>query len=311
MKIIIGYDGSRSADAALDDLQRAGLPEKVEAQVVSVAEVWMPPPLNGEESEEYLSKLSPEWLKKRDEVAEKSLVEAEGLAVRACRRLQTKFPEWKVSAKALCGSPARQLLNFANEFKPDLIVVGSQGKSSVSRILMGSVSSKILSEAVCSVRVGRGRVEVDPVPVRVVVGFDGSPGAMLAIDRIVSRRWRESSEFRLVSAINSVMPAAVEPFVPAVVKTLEEEKKSERIWVEKLAETAIRKMRSAGLKTDLRVKIGDPKKILIAEVEEWNADAIFVGSHSFRNKSDRFLVGSTSAAIAERAHCSVEVIRNS
>lgn len=30
MKILIGYDGSPSADAALDDLQRAGLPADVE-----------------------------------------------------------------------------------------------------------------------------------------------------------------------------------------------------------------------------------------------------------------------------------------
>ena len=44
MKLLIAYDGSECADAALDDLTHAGLPERGEALVVSVAEVWLPPP---------------------------------------------------------------------------------------------------------------------------------------------------------------------------------------------------------------------------------------------------------------------------
>jgi len=43
MKILIGHDGSPSADAALVDLQRAGLPVEAEALVVSVADVMMVP----------------------------------------------------------------------------------------------------------------------------------------------------------------------------------------------------------------------------------------------------------------------------
>jgi hypothetical protein len=38
MKILIGYDGAKGADLALDDLRRAGLPREAEALVVSVAE---------------------------------------------------------------------------------------------------------------------------------------------------------------------------------------------------------------------------------------------------------------------------------
>lgn len=44
MKILIGYDGSDCAEAALDDLMRAGLPESAEAHIMSIAEVWLPPP---------------------------------------------------------------------------------------------------------------------------------------------------------------------------------------------------------------------------------------------------------------------------
>ena len=41
MKILIGYDGSNSADAALSDLKRAGLPHEAEALIISVADVMM------------------------------------------------------------------------------------------------------------------------------------------------------------------------------------------------------------------------------------------------------------------------------
>lgn len=50
MKILIAYDGSSGADAALDDLSRAGLPPEVEVVVLSVAEplplpeYGLPPP---------------------------------------------------------------------------------------------------------------------------------------------------------------------------------------------------------------------------------------------------------------------------
>src|ERR1041385_2871383 len=44
MKILIGYDGSECAYAALDDLTQAALPSTGEAHILSVAEVWLPPP---------------------------------------------------------------------------------------------------------------------------------------------------------------------------------------------------------------------------------------------------------------------------
>ena len=43
MKILIAYDGSNCAEAALDDLVRAGLPATGEFSVMSVAEVWRAP----------------------------------------------------------------------------------------------------------------------------------------------------------------------------------------------------------------------------------------------------------------------------
>ena len=43
MKVLIGYDGSLSAEAALEDLRRAGLAREGEALVVSVGETMVSP----------------------------------------------------------------------------------------------------------------------------------------------------------------------------------------------------------------------------------------------------------------------------
>ena len=42
MNLLIAYDGSQSAEAAIGDLANAGLPPVSEAVVVYVGEVWTP-----------------------------------------------------------------------------------------------------------------------------------------------------------------------------------------------------------------------------------------------------------------------------
>jgi len=147
MKALIAYDGSACADAALDDLKRAALPSEVEATVVTVAELWLPPP----------SATFKPVLTAAIEQLPAPVAAARNMAIEASHRLQTIFPAWDVRAEALAGSPASAILNKADEWKPDLIVVGSHGRSALGRFILGSVSQKLVTEAHCSVRVARGR----------------------------------------------------------------------------------------------------------------------------------------------------------
>ena len=154
MKILIGYDGSPTADAALDDLKSAGLPSKAEAIVMAVAEVWLPPE-NIEENavaeNEYIEQISEMHRQKN----KKAVAEVEAFARHARERLLKNFPDWEISVQATYGSPAWEIITKANEVKADLIIVGSHGRSSVGRLFLGSISQKVLTEADCSVRVAR------------------------------------------------------------------------------------------------------------------------------------------------------------
>lgn len=305
MKILIGYDGSRSAEAALDDLQRAGLPDEGEFLVLSVAEIWMPPPQQNKDFQAYAEDLQAVFPEKGGKI----LAEAETFAHHAEKRLRLKFPNWKIRAETNFGSPAREILKKAETFNPDLIAVGSEGRSAIGRVLLGSVSRKILTEAKCSARAARGKIEVDPSPLRVVIGFDGSKGAKAAVSQVASRNWREMSEIRLIAATNHSLPAAIGRFVPPVAEWVDDEARAEQSWIEMIAAEELEKLRSASLSAELLVYPGNPKKVLIEEAQKWNADCIFLGATADSSRVERFLLGSTAAAIAERAHCSVEVVR--
>jgi len=310
MNLLVCYDGSNCSEAAIDDLVRAGLPADGQALVLTVAEVWLPPPnLKENVTGIKLDAETEQIIQKHRERAEKTVAEAGLLANRAKERLQRILPQWEISAEATYGSPAWEVLNRADKFKPDLIVAGSHGRSAVSRFILGSISQKILTEAHCSVRVARGRIEVDPTPMRLVIGFDNSKGARAAVEAVAARNWREETEIRLIAATNPVTPSLIGKIIPPIAHLTEEMNEAERRWLEKSAARVMKALTKRGLKASLHIYAGNPRQILVDEAENWNADCIFVGANAFGSRVERFLIGSTSSAVAAHAHCSVEVVR--
>ena len=311
MKILIAYDGSDCANAALDDLRKAGLPPDAEALILSVAEVWLPPPPpSGYEVVEAAREAqSPADLQKKYLKGSRAVSEARSLAMRAKERLQNNFPGWRISVEATYGSPAWELIMKADQWKPDLTVVGSHGRNAIGRLVMGSVSQKVLTEARSSVRVARGRVEVEESPAGIIVGVDGSPGSEAAVKAVAARRWPVGSEAHVIIVEDPLVPTLIGHLIPNVSKWIEESNKGEVEWMQKLAEQVTEQLRTAELNVSSVVLNGDPKRVLVEEAEKWGADSIFVGSVGFSNRFARFMLGSVSAAVAARAHCSVEVVR--
>jgi nucleotide-binding universal stress UspA family protein len=161
MRVLIGYDGSESADAALEDLRRAGLPREVEALIVSVGEVLMPPSSVGHEvsGPPLTSRRLTVVLAQAEAQAAQKLKEVKVFAAKAGDRLQSSFPDWEVQDVGLAGSPSAELINKADEWKADLVVVGSHGRSALGRFILGSVSKKVVTDSHHSVRVARGTVK--------------------------------------------------------------------------------------------------------------------------------------------------------
>lgn len=298
IKILIGYDGSACAEIMLADLLRAGLPRKADVVVLSVSEELIPAPASiGGVTTPFPA------------VEFRAEQEALTLARSARAVLKPLFPDWHIHTAVATGSPASALLQKADEWQPELLVVGSHGRTALGRFFFGSVSQKVLHEARCSVRVARGVNKNADDPVRLVVGVDGSPGAA-AVNAITSHRhWPKGSEVLVVAALGLFPPSTFPPLALEHIPTeVGEWIEIENQRIQEAAETALRRLQGVGLKTEKVIQYEDPKSLLCEEAERWGADCIFVGAKGM-GRLERMLIGSVSSSVAARAHCSVEVVR--
>lgn len=306
MKILIAYDGSPFADAAIADLEKAGLPDSGEAVVMSVTDAWELPEVVGRVVASG-GRVSRENTAALQNHLEHLIAETEVLAEAAAARVRTMLPSWKVTAEARTGKPAWELIKYSDAWLPDLVVVGSHGRGFVGRAVLGSVSMKVLHESQCSVRISRESKKVGGKPLRVLVAFDGSDNADHCVDVVTGRNWPDGTEFRVIIADDD--PASrPETSVLDLVPEGKEDSEEAKAWVERVINAPVKKLSLAGLKVSQYCQWGDARRIILDEAEEWKADSIFMGARGL-GRFKRLLIGSVSATVAARADCSVEVVR--
>ena len=293
MKIVIGYDGSEHADAALDDLRRAGLPRDAEALIISVADATMPPLLVSGIAE---NGLDPERIASAVTHTSNAIAQAKEFSRMGGERIKSSFPEWDVNAEHLVGDPADALLELATKWGADLIVVGSQGRSAIGRLILGSVSRKIVTEARCSVRVARATITKGDRPARIIIGIDGSSFANAAVNAVTARHWPAGVEARIVTVTK---PFHMYGETPAM--------QMSRARV--IQDAAMAEMSEAGLTVSSKIIKGNPQRALIDEADAWGANCIFIGSRGLTGALQRFFLGSVSTGVVTNASCSVEVVR--
>src|SRR4051812_20817778 len=98
-KILIAYDGSDAANAALTDLGRAGLGSNVQARVLAATDPWTPPLESMAVASDVF--FAGAYALNRVHSTRDSLQEARALAEKGAQRLRKIFPDWKVSAGAV------------------------------------------------------------------------------------------------------------------------------------------------------------------------------------------------------------------
>jgi nucleotide-binding universal stress UspA family protein len=144
--------------------------------------------------------------------------------------------------------------------------------------------------------------------VRLLIGVDGSPDAAAAVQAVAARAWPVGSTVRLVTALDARMRTALAfMHLPGQTKTALHGT-DERGWMSGTLEAMAEPLHVRGLSVSSVITAGDPKQVLLDEAEHWGADGLFVGARGL-GRTERFLLGSVSAAVAARTHCSVEVVR--
>jgi len=296
MKIVVGYDGSDHADTAIDDLRWAGLPGKGEAIVLSAVEWPTSQALRSWGMVE--TDFSPEWIER--------IGAAQRMAEAGSDRLQKLFPQWEIQLEPSAGNPADAILEKARTWPADLIVVGTHGRSALGRVLLGSVSLKLIREAPCSVRVARPSMHEGLV--RLLIGTDGSPEADATIEEVCRRSWQTGTEAQIVAAHEALVPINAERIAigERLYDTINVDEHSR---LKDAVNSAAENLRAAGLIATALVEEGDPKHLLVRLAQDRKANAIFVGARGL-GRVEGILLGSVSSAAVAHAPCTVEVVRH-
>ncbi|HEX6715189.1 MAG TPA: universal stress protein [Thermoleophilaceae bacterium] len=137
--IVVGTDGSGSADHALDEAISIALRDGAALHIVAA----FPDPAVVREQITSSAKTDSVNL---SEVADSVLT-------RAARQAEEKGVRAETHARE--SDPATAILEVAEAQEADLIVIGSRGLSGIQRFLLGSVSQKVSAHARCNVMIVR------------------------------------------------------------------------------------------------------------------------------------------------------------
>ena len=311
MKVLVGYDGSESGKAVFDDLERAGLPRQGHLRVVSVADLTAAPsPVSEFDLISASSQRVETALRRAENHRQKAIEDAKVLADEGADRLRAGMSDWMIDSVAREGAPAWEIIDDADEWGADLVVVGSHGRSAIGRLLLGSVSKRIATDAKSSVRIARPvPVEKGSRPPRIIVGVDGSPAAEEAIYEVGRRLWQDGTEIRLVTVDDSPSTGRIGARLPLASAMINSYFQSKDERVSSMLDWAVEQFNAVGIGSSINHLKGDPKKALLEEADRWKADSIFLGTRDLKGIMDRLRLGSVSTAVAINAGCSVEIVR--
>lgn len=143
MKILLAIDGSSYSDAAVASISKRPWPPQTEVRLITVERPLDSGLLRGETSTVF------------DEIVMRHRAEASERLQRAAAVFQQNAPGILVTPLLREGWPKEMILEEAERWGADLIVVGSHGYGAVRRLFLGSVSLAVATGAPCSVEIVR------------------------------------------------------------------------------------------------------------------------------------------------------------
>ena len=144
-RILYATDYSKASARALDQAVQLAKQNGAELWVVHVLEP-VTPYVTGDDYGSTELYLRLEETNKKD-------------AQSSMQKLMQKLKKLKVNAKSLLlkGSTHDQIIKAARSKKADMIVIGTHGRTGLTKLFMGSVAGKVVSTAQCPVLTVRGK----------------------------------------------------------------------------------------------------------------------------------------------------------
>jgi nucleotide-binding universal stress UspA family protein len=192
----------------------------------------------------------------------------------------------ELEARVQTGSQAyTEILDTAEDLKPDLIIMGRRGKTGLTRLLVGSVTARVIGHTSCKVLVAPRDTVLSFK--RLMVASDGSPTSQAAFQEALTMAKGTGGQLILITAAHGELDPKR---AKALVKDLAAEAKRLNVDLETYT--------PGGRPEEAIVQLATAKKI----------DLIIMGSHG-RTGLKRLFMGSVAERVIGQVTCPVLVVK--
>lgn len=285
--ILHATDFSRASGPAFAQAVELAKPERARLFLLHV--LVPPSPFLGDELP--ASYLDLQARAQRD--AERRLAAAVGKAKQAGARVQ---------AKLVAGAPAEEIIRAARQWRPDLIVIGTHGRTGLGRLFMGSVAERVLQRASGPVLTVRGGSRVRRVR-RILYASDFSRASGAAFARAVEMARANRAELLLAHVLTPMAP-----IVDVPPKVYEEIAASARAQAQKQLDRLAAEAKKGGIRTRTLLMAGMVHEQIARAARSQRADLVVIGTHGRTGLAKLFL-GSVAGRVVSTAPCPVLTVR--
>jgi nucleotide-binding universal stress UspA family protein len=286
-KILCPTDFSTGSKAAV--ALGARLAAADDAELV-VAHSWHVPPIGAGPNHTFPANLVSQIVEDAIRALHDTSVEAKQLGAR------------RVETTLLAGTPWDQIVTTLNDTSYDLVVMGTHGRTGLSRVLLGSIAERVVRHAPCSVMTIRPNVEAKPFT-NVLCPIDFSESSRHAL-ALATSLLRPGSKLTLLHVVEAPVAWKGEPQIAELLRDRDREATTE---LEAMA-GAIRAKVPAAIPVVTRTRMGYAGGQILAVLDDDGYDLVVTGSHG-RTGIRRALVGSVAEKIVRHANCPVLVAR--
>jgi nucleotide-binding universal stress UspA family protein len=290
MRLLLAVDTIATLEIILNAIEARWWPKGTEADVLSIVEDETIPPEVWRTEGYGLGAIRREMQRRGEQVSTLVIERLRAIGIPA-------------QVTIMRGDPAFLIPFAARKWSSDLILIRANNRTDFRNWLLGSVAKSVVEYAHCSVEVVRAPTAAQSSTprssMRILLATDGSNASLTASQAIAEMKYPQDTEVKVVSVINPIRYSLEEIGFSSG-------KESER------AHYAIGKsvnvLRSASLKIGAEVIAGRRVRQILAKARNWDADLIVVGTEE-RTGMTRLISRGTAVAVANRAHCSVRVVR--
>jgi nucleotide-binding universal stress UspA family protein len=204
-------------------------------------------------------------------------------------------------------STVQAIVEYAEQMKADLTVLGTRGMGGFRKLLIGSVSSGVATHARMPVMVVRNGGKGEGVEFkRIMIATDGSKDAAKAVTMGADMAGTLKSELTILNVIH-IPTSAYASGAPSVIDRLEKDARED---AEKIVSEAASAAKEKGVKAkvDIIQSITSPVNGIAEYAGKSGIDLLVVGTRGLGGFR-RVILGSVASGLLSYAGCSVLIVR--